>query len=120
MSWPPPYVFGAIACVAMIGGGQLLFKIAADQIKGPGLQISTYGLAVLALALAVYAAATLAWVLVLRQAPLSRVYPFMALAFVLVPLASRFFLGETLAPQYWLGVAFLFVGLILISRSAGA
>jgi drug/metabolite transporter (DMT)-like permease len=117
MSWPPPYVFGALACVGMIGGGQLLFKMAADQIK-PGFAITSYGLVILALALAVYGAATIAWVLVLRQAPLSKVYPYMALAFVIVPLASKVFLGESLAPQYWAGVALLFAGLVLISRGA--
>ena len=65
-----------------------------------------------------YGVATIGWVLVLRQAPLNRVYPFMALAFVLVPLGSRLFLGEALAPQYWIGVALLVAGLVLIGRTA--
>ncbi len=44
----------------------------------------------------------------------------MALAFVIVPLASRVVLKEELAPQYWLGVLLLIAGLVLIGRGAPA
>lgn len=74
-------------------------------------------LVLLAVALAVYGAATLGWILVLREAPLNRVYPIMALSFVLVPLGAHYLLGETVTPQYWAGVGLLMVGLILIGRS---
>jgi len=120
MSWPPLYVYLATACVVAIAGGQLLFKIAATRLRGPYLTGDPAGLAVLALALVIYGLATIAWILVLREAPLTRVYPLMALAFVLVPLGSRFFLGESLAPQYWAGVALLAAGLVLIGRSGPA
>jgi drug/metabolite transporter (DMT)-like permease len=116
----PPYMYLATACVVMIAGGQLLFKLSTNAMRGPGLEgmLNIRALVILALALLVYGVATLAWVLVLRQAPLNRVYPFMALAFVLVPLGSRVFLGEPLAPQYWAGVGLLVAGLVLIARAA--
>jgi drug/metabolite transporter (DMT)-like permease len=110
----------ATLCVVMIAAGQLLFKMSTNAMKAPGLEglLNTRALAILALALLVYGAATIGWVLVLRQAPLNRIYPFMALAFVLVPLGSRLVLGEPLAPQYWAGVGLLVAGLVLIGRSA--
>jgi drug/metabolite transporter (DMT)-like permease len=116
----PPYMYLATVCVVMIAAGQLLFKLATNAMKAPGLAglLNGRALAFLFVALVVYGAATLAWVWVLRQAPLNRVYPFMALAFVLVPLGSRLVLGEPLAPQYWAGVALLVVGLVLIGRTA--
>ena len=120
MSPPPLYVYLATACVAMIATGQLLFKVTANNLQGPGLAISPKALIVLAIALAIYGVATIAWILVLRQAPLNRIYPLMALSFVLVPLGSRFFLGETIGSQYWLGVALLVAGLVLIGRSGAA
>ncbi len=114
----PSYLYLATACVVMIAVGQLLFKLSANEMKGPGLNIGLKAFTILAFALVVYGAATIAWVLVLRQAPLSRIYPLMALAFVLVPLGSRIFLGEPLAPQYWAGVGLLVAGLVLIGRAA--
>ena len=117
MSWPPVYVYLATACVFMIAGGQLLFKIAANRMRGPDLLADPTGLMILGVALAIYGVATIAWILVLRQAPLNRIYPLMALSFVLVPLGSHYILGETITPQYWAGVALLVVGLILIGRS---
>lgn len=118
MSWPPSYVYLATACVAMIAAGQLLFKLTANSLQGPGfLGANPRALTLLFVALAIYGVATIAWILVLRQAPLNRVYPLMALSFVLVPLGSHFLLGETITPQYWTGVALLIVGLILIGRS---
>lgn len=119
MSWPPFYIFLATGCVAMIAAGQLLFKLTADSLGGRGglLAASPRALLLLAVALAIYGVATLGWILVLREAPLNRVYPIMALSFVLVPLGSHYLLGESIAPQYWAGVGLLVVGLILIGRS---
>ena len=116
----PSYMYLATLCVVMIASGQLLFKLSTNAMRAPGLEglLNPRALAFLAVALVVYGAATLAWVWVLRQAPLSRIYPFMALAFVLVPLGSKVFLGEPLAPQYWAGVGLLVAGLILIGRTA--
>lgn len=116
----PPYMYLATLCVVMIAAGQLLFKLSTNAMKAPGLAglLNPRALVLLFVALAVYGAATLAWIWILRQAPLSRIYPFMALAFVLVPLGSRVFLGEPLAPQYWAGVGLLVAGLVLIGRTA--
>lgn len=117
MSGPPAYVYLATGCVVMIATGQLLFKLTANNLQGPGLAINTKALAILALALAIYGVATIAWIFVLRQAPLNRVYPLMALSFVLVPLGAHFLLGEPITPQYWLGAALLAAGLVVIGRS---
>jgi drug/metabolite transporter (DMT)-like permease len=116
----PSYIWLGLLCVLMIAGGQLLFKLSANAMKGEGAAalFNPKALAILAVALVIYGVATIAWVWVLRQAPLNQVYPLMALAFVIVPLGSRFVLGEALAPQYWVGVALLVAGLVLITRAA--
>ena len=121
MSWPPFYVFLATGCVAMIAAGQILFKLTADSLGGQALtSAQPRSLILLAVALAVYGLATLGWILVLREAPLNRVYPIMALSFVLVPLGAHFLLGEAITPQYWAGVGLLVAGLLLIGRSGAA
>lgn len=106
-----------LICVAVIAGGQLLFKIASGLIDFRRPLDEPRGLVVLGVALALYGGATLLWVAALRHAPLGRVYPLMALSFVIVPLAARFVLREELNPQYWAGVALIVAGLAVIGRS---
>ena len=53
--------------------------------------------------LALYGGITLLWLTLLRSAPLSRVYPYAALAFVLVPFFSWLLFGERIGATYVLG-----------------
>jgi len=111
---------GPILCVLAISTGQILFKIASGLIDYRNPLADPKGLFVLFTALAIYAAATLLWIAMLRLAPLSRVYPIMAFSFVLVPLASMVLLKEQVAWNYWAGVALIVAGIALTSRSAAS
>ncbi len=62
------------------------------------------------IALGAYAASVVTWVLALRTLPLSFAYPFMALAFLLVPIASILFFRETINVWQW-----CFLGLLVIA-----
>lgn len=106
-----------LTCVAVISTGQLLFKIASASVDFRRPFDAPKGLLVLGVALTLYAAATLLWVAALKHAPLGRVYPLMALSFVLVPLGSFVLLRETVSPSYWAGVALIVAGLAVIGRS---
>lgn len=110
---------GAFITVLVISTGQVLFKLASGLIDFRHPLASPKGLGVLFAALTIYGAATLLWIAVLRQAPLSRVYPIMAFSFVVVPLASIFLLKEQINLSYWGGVALIVAGVALIGR-AGA
>jgi undecaprenyl phosphate-alpha-L-ara4N flippase subunit ArnE len=112
------FQYGQIfAVVAMMAGGQFLFRKSA--IEAPPLS-SLAGIATLIvnpvfiLALVVYGAATLLWVAVLQQVPLSRAYAFTALSFVIVPAAAVFLLGETATPRFVVGLVLVIAGLLLI------
>ncbi len=48
---------------------------------------------------------------------LGRVYPLMALAFVLVPIGSHFVFGERFQPQYFVGVAIIMVGIFITVKA---
>jgi drug/metabolite transporter (DMT)-like permease len=106
-----------LGCVFVISTGQLLFKLASGHIDFRRPLADPQGLMILGVALALYGGATLVWVSVLRHAPLSRIYPIMALSFVLTPLGGMVFLKEPISGSYWAGVGLILAGLVVISRA---
>lgn len=91
--------------------GQVLFKLAARAIDGsaPLLRQIVFN-GYLAAALVVYGLATAFWVALLRQVPLHVAYPFVALAFVLVPVMAHLVLHEPLHWQTLAGAVLIFGG----------
>lgn len=107
-----------------LAAGQLLFKKVAANLAGTESGIAlVFRIALdpaFVLAITLYFAATLLWVTALREIPLSRAYPFTALAFVLVPVGAMLFFGETLGSRYFLGLAIIMLGMFLVSEAAPA
>jgi len=64
-----------------------------------------------------YAFGTGLWIYSLSRAPLSRVYPFTALTFILVYISGILFFGETVTSQQVLGFFLVLLGLSLITLS---
>jgi drug/metabolite transporter (DMT)-like permease len=112
-------IFQTLIVVGMMGVGQLLFKFAAGRIP----QAESYPALIVSLLLdpwflcarAVYCLTTFLWVFILRGAPLSTAYPFVAVAVVAVPLASVFIFGEPFSWRLVLGLAFVVAGLLIAS-----
>jgi undecaprenyl phosphate-alpha-L-ara4N flippase subunit ArnE len=108
----------------VIAVGQLMFKRVsmglgdAHGLQAIGLKLATDPLFILALIL--YGSATILWVLALREVPLSIAYPFTALAFVLVPVASAFLFGDALGPRYFLGLAMVVGGVWILGSGVKA
>ena len=107
----------ALVIVVMISMGQLLFKLAAERISANGGHLSISALMVVALSLGIYGVATLGWIWILQWYPLSRIYPLMALSFVLVPLGGMLMFEERLTLSFFAGTALLLIGLLIIVRS---
>jgi drug/metabolite transporter (DMT)-like permease len=101
-----------------IAAGQILFKRAAGQLSGAGnWLVELAQLPTMWVAIALYAGATLLWVRILTTIPLSRAYPFVALAFVLVPAAGYLFFNESITPKYAFGTALIVAGVIVAARA---
>ena len=101
--------------------GQILFKRAALQITpgtGGSWLIEVARLPTMWAAVALYAGATLLWVRILTTVPLSRAYPFAALAFVLVPAAGYLLFHEPITIRYAIGVAFIVIGVVIAAGAA--
>lgn len=103
----------------MLAAGQLLFKRTAEgTAQASGVEAVLRHILFdpwFIAALAIYMSATLLWIFALREVPLSKAYPFMALAFVLVPIGAVFFFGETIGLRYFVGLALVIAGVTLIS-----
>ena len=109
--------FITVLCVLGISLGQVLFKKAAFSIPDATVwQHWFFNLWLLA-ALALYGVTTLAWIWVLRHAPLHLAYPFMGLAFVFVPFLGWFFLNEPVRMPTLFGGALILFGITLTAQN---
>lgn len=107
----------AILCVLGLAAGQILFKVSANAAADSGSFLSFKPLMMLLGAICLYGVTTVAWVWILQKAELSRLYPLMAFAFVLVPVGSYFVFGDRLPPGYLVGVVLIVAGVIMAVRS---
>ena len=112
-----PSSLAALLCVCGIAAGQLLFKCTADSQSVSGSYLHPRTLLWLLSALFLYGVTTFGWIWTLQHGPLARLYPLMALAFVIVPLLSSVLLGERIQTTYWLGVALIVAGVSIAVRS---
>jgi drug/metabolite transporter (DMT)-like permease len=103
-----------------MSGGQVLFKMAA--LRAPeaaggigerllGLLFNFYFIA----AIVLYAGFAILWVWILTFIPLSRAYPFIALAFALTPLLGGLLFGDVISMRLVGGVLLILCGLFLVT-----
>lgn len=102
-----------------MSAGQLLFKGAALKLAAPDRMLgeriaNLFGNAYFLAAIALYAALSVLWVWVLTFTPLSRAYPFVALAFVFTPLLGGLVFDEPVSLRLVLGLLFLLTGLFFV------
>jgi drug/metabolite transporter (DMT)-like permease len=104
-----------------MAGGQLLFKAAAMRYGSAAGTTAERLLALLSnihflAALALYGVLAVLWVWVLTFTPLSRAYPFVALAFALTPGLAALLFAETISPRLIIGTLLIVCGLFFVTR----
>jgi drug/metabolite transporter (DMT)-like permease len=104
---------------AGMSGGQVLFKMAALRyVAEGGVGERLLGLVwniYFVTALVFYAGYAILWVWILSFTPLSRAYPFVALAFALTPLLGAMLFGETISLRLIVGLLFILCGLFIVT-----
>lgn len=120
----------ALMSVLLVSGAQLSMKWAMIQFPpaAPSLEFikavlfGGYGLLALIGGLAAYAFSMGCWYMALKRIPLSKAYPLLSLSYVLVWFAAINlpWLNEAFSPGKLLGVAAIFVGLVLICLASSA
>ena len=117
---PLSYFSITLLCVLGISIGQILFKKAAmvlsTESHWQGWLLNGW----LISALALYGVMTLLWIWVLRHVPLHLAYPFMGLAFIIVPTLAWFFLGEPMNARTIGGGVLILAGIALAAGGSHA
>ncbi len=112
--------------VGLNAAAQLLLKLATRplaHLSDFGLQTLRYSVVSLGTSLPFwagmmcYGASVCVWLAALSKAPVSTAYPMLSLGYIVVAAISVVWMGETLSPSQLLGIAFICVGVVLVSRS---
>jgi len=106
----------ALFCVICISFGQILFKFTALSHEITGSYWKPKTACWLFSSLFLYSLATFGWINLLKNSSLSRLYPWMVLAFVFVPLISSVLFNERLNNGYWTGIAIIVAGLFVVLK----
>ena len=112
----------ALAAVAQLALKQGMNQVNAEIIPGT---FSLSGGSLKALVsepfvwggLVLFGLSALVWLVVLSRVSLSFAYPFAALTYVMILLFDQFVLDERVPALRWGGVAFIAVGIFLVSRT---
>ena len=103
-------VLGALACTV---AGQLLFRGAALAANAAGGFANPKSLLWFASAIALYGVMTVLWAHALRELPLARAYPFMALSFLIIPVAEPLLYGQAWSWNAILGGGVIVAGIVV-------
>ena len=111
-----PLQIAALAAYASgMATGQLLFKLAAQRLAAGERLIELVGNGYFYAAFALYCILSILWVWILTFTPLSRAYPFVALAFAVTPLLGAWVFGEPINLRLVLGITAILCGLFLVA-----
>jgi undecaprenyl phosphate-alpha-L-ara4N flippase subunit ArnE len=109
----PDVVAFAVAGALLAAFGQVSFKHGAEGHELAAEFVNGW----IFLGLLLYLAGTVLWIRALASAPLTVVYPFTALTYLMVNALAVALLGERLSPRGLLGTACVLLGLFLVATS---
>jgi undecaprenyl phosphate-alpha-L-ara4N flippase subunit ArnE len=114
----PTATLFALITVVLNGGAQLLLRRAALGGAMPTVPLSLLRSGWFMGGLVAYAGSVLSWLIVLRRVPLAVAAPFVALVYVLVPLAGRAFFDERITSRMVVGMLLVALGVTLVAQGA--
>ncbi len=101
---------------ALMVTGQILFKVGSQgkELSSIVDMIKLMFSPIVLFALCLYAGTTMLWLYILSKVDISFAYPIQALAFPVVMIVSAFIFHEQIPTMRWIGVAVIFVGVLLV------
>lgn len=123
----PPWFLNPYLCLLLnsllVTASELLLKRGAmATAQGSGspwldsLGVATLGSWWVWAGIACYIVSFVNWLHILRWVPLSIAFPLASVAHALIPLGAWLFLGETLGPGRWCGIALIMAGIWFIAE----
>jgi drug/metabolite transporter (DMT)-like permease len=122
----PAMLIGLILfSVLLAAGAQLTLKHGMNQVadSSGALKVSAASVRDVVTTPAVWGGlllfglSAMVWLAVLSRTSLSFAYPFASLTYVLILLADKFVLNETVPGLRWAGVFFIMVGIVLVAQT---
>jgi multidrug transporter EmrE-like cation transporter len=110
--------FGVCGQLTLKMGMTQVGRLGADALAEPVqvlVRVATSPLVVGGLAL--YVAGAGVWMMVLSRSALSFAYPILAIGYAITPVLAWVLLGESVNTIRWLGIAFICLGVVVVSRS---
>ena len=98
------------------GAAQLLLRAAALRGADPARPLTLVASPLFLGGVAAYALSVLTWLAVLKRVPLSVATPFIALVYVIVPVAARVLFGDVLTWRMLVGMALVAGGVVLVAQ----
>jgi drug/metabolite transporter (DMT)-like permease len=103
-------VVAALTCTVV---GQLLFRGAALAANTHGSFYNLRSLVGFSVAIVLYAVMTVLWAHALRELSLAKAYPFMALSFLIIPVAEHLIYGQAWSWNSALGGGIIIAGIVV-------
>lgn len=63
-----------------------------------------------------YAFSLVVWIMGLSRVPVSIAYPMLSIGYVVSAVAAHYLFGEVLGLSRWMGIGFIVIGVMLVSR----
>lgn len=113
-----------LACVLIGTTGQLLLKYGMDQVGEFAFSLHNLGPIALkiisspfiVLGTGCYALSLVVWLMVLSRSEVGYAYPLLSIGYVVTTVAAYFLFGESLSTLRILGIAFIILGVVCITR----
>jgi len=102
--------------VLAISIGQILFKKTGLLVALHDSWLHSHVILTLGIAGVIYGSATILWIYLLKDAPLSKAYMLTAVSFIAVPIASIFMFNESVNFTFYLGATIIITGIIIILK----
>lgn len=108
-------IFLCLLCACGSAAGQILMKASSVAWKEAGNFYDFNVLLIISSAFFIYFMSSLGWVYILKGLPLTVAYPFLAITFLLVPIAGHFFFNESVNWRHGIAALLIISGICIIS-----
>lgn len=103
-----------LGCSVLAAIGQIFLKIGSSSVNSSLLSWLTNTRLILGIGL--YAVSTIIFVLALKLADVSILYPVIAASYIWVAILASIFLGESFSAMRWVGLVLIIGGIVLVIR----